>query len=352
MACCWELGFDANIISPVPWVQNMNGWIDFSSSLDPQTVFSGRPEFLGGTEGSAAWRIYSNAYTQFVYSQFSPHHHGYLSTLDKLRSRLDGAYGGIAPVAFFVVPDLYIEHYTPLYNNNFKFSSAVTFDFDVAGGERHVSDPIPNKFYWTDVVTQLKNDPYYLDFITNRDLGFPTIDPELWTMAGIESPSELDIDIVLRWIWFPNLLIAGGFSRLSTWSLDTFGGLLVTEFKTVLPKEDQPTEGWPIPIVFVKVSPWLASAGGTVDHITPLVRAAGPAPNVQDASIVDGFNRLLPNDEDDVVSVTINGVPIPEDFDFDDPFATDRLRSLMAFQPVQSYSAPTDIQRMIDANTV
>lgn len=352
MACCWAMGFDARIIEPQSWVQNHNGWIDFSGSLPVQTVFSGRPGFLGGTEGSAAWRIYSNAFTQYVYSQFSAHHHGYLSTLDKLRSRVDGAYGGIAPVAVFVVPDLYMEHYTPLYNNNFKFSSAVTYDFDVAGGERHVSDPIPNEFYWTDVVAQLKNDPYYVDFITQRDLGFPSIDPQLWVDAGIESPSELDIDIALRWIWFPQLLVAGGFSRITTWCLDTFGGLLVTEFKSTLPKEDQPLAGWPIPIIFVKYSPWIASAGGDITQFTTVAQTAGPAPGVQDASIVDGFNRLLPNNEQEVVSVTINGQQIPDDFDFDDGFATDRIRSMMSFQPVQSYSAPTDIQRMQDAPTL
>ena len=139
-----------------------------------RVVFSGRPPFLGGTHGAAAWRIYANAVSSFALHEVVSHSNGYFSTLSKLRSRSYGSYGGIAPVAVFVVPDLYMEHRTPLYNNKFRFSSAVTYEFDQAGGEVHVSDPIPNSFYWADIVRQLKNDPYYLTFISDLDRDWET----------------------------------------------------------------------------------------------------------------------------------------------------------------------------------
>jgi hypothetical protein len=343
--CCWEPGFKETIVEPSKsWVLDQDWtYVYLQSSRDYtelDVLFSSIPPFIGG-EGIAMYRTVSDELQKNVYSRhFSVGHHGqsdvpYVFTTDQYNRS-----GGMAPVVVYSVPDYYMKHYTPTWENKFEFQSAIDFSkalYDPQGpvAENAALDP-------DFLTTHLKATPYYGDFEQARSQGFPKV-PQDELPAG--SPSDDDIDINLRLVHFSQLFMAGMvFVVHSTW-LTRYASRLDLQLWIDYPRRKPSLEGLSYPIVFVQRSKYLANLQLVGDPVAKMVRTAGPAPGSSDPTIQAGFNRLYPLLDDPRISVFVNGNEFEaENNEWDDQDVSQRFARFLSWELVQDWSPPSSLQ--------
>lgn len=335
MACCWFRNELAGVISPVPFAEGTDGWCDFTHSGDvtPHDLyFSGFPDFLQGESAILAWNGYVSSLSQYAESFLRWHHNGFVDSFRFARSNLRQRTGGLHPCVVLVVPDGYMHYYTPLYDNKFHFSSGIDLRGDLN----------------TTIPRQIKAQTYYTDFIAARNLGFPRW-PDDGDPRKPQSTSELDIDINFSFVFFRNLDRAGGSWVHTNVLLSQFGGACHSEFVVKIPERDLGMfESLVVPIITVDYMTWTTGQlnQSTEYLITQYAHTAGPAPNVQDMSVIEGLNRIYPARTDDTeVGLKINDQVVDwTDSDFTDDLHVSNLIDLMRCMPVQEWSAPSDIQ--------
>ena len=192
------------ILSRMYWLDT-EGWYNF---LQPGTrdIFSGRQMFLTGDIAHQAIQRITDAMVQFIRYR-KPHHTGELEFPQYLRSEIREDFGGVAPVALFVVPDIFMDYYTPTWNLKFQFQHAIHLDGDL-------NERVPE---------ELKASPYYQEFLQARQRGFPLVPQD--AIPSDISVSELDIDIQFAYVHFPGLEMHGGRVSSVVHLLSNFGGV-------------------------------------------------------------------------------------------------------------------------------
>ena len=332
-SCCWEPNFDQEFVQDVHWTDT-GGWYNF---LDPGTrdIFSGKQTFLAGDIANRAVQRLTDALVQF--SRFrKPHHTGENEFLHYLFSDTTEDFGGVAPVAVFVVPDFYMDYGTPTWNLKFQFQHAIRFQGDLN----------------TTIPEQLKASPYYQQFLDQRASGFPGIPQDV--IPQDVSVSEQDIDIQFTYVHYAGLEMHGGRVKSVAHFLSNFGGLLKVDVGAEIPPRSftnmAGVEQMVIPVVFMKTADYLADeAAGFSDPVTyRAMNNAGPAPGSSDMSIQDGFNRIYPGRFDDgEVYLRVNEVLA--EIDFTDNVTLAQIYHLLHYLPVQAWSAPNVFQEVVDA---
>lgn len=339
MACCWRPGFNSNIVDPESWSNTSGGWFDLTDNLQPFVIFSGIPDWLTGEQGLLAWRIYADAMARFTTSYAAYHHHGEIDAPNYLRTFAGEKFGGTAPVAVFVVPDYYLNFVQLQYRNKFVWSSALDYTGDVN----------------TDIPQQLMSHPFFTEWRRWRDQEPGRGVPPQHLPDG--SISDDDIDINLSYVYFEDLRLAGGYYFHISTFLTTYGGRLVTAMNGEVPRIDPDLSGFVTPVVIVSRSQWLADIGvsgqGIDKTIAGYAFSATPGPNIDDMTILDGFNRIYPNDEDPQVRMYLNRERVEWTLsDFEDEQSTNRLQGMLDYSPVQEYSAPSEFQAPVEQITM
>jgi len=342
-SCCWFDDFQGTVSEVIDsWENGTDAWqnLNLSGDVPPHSAFfSGLPDFLRGNIGQLAWRIYSDALSQYstVFHRF--HHTGRNDVFAYGRSSVTTRSGGLHPIAVLVAPDGYVRWHTPTWRNKFHYLS------------------IPRSSVYgnnidTDFPAEVKQQQYYVEFIAARNVGFPN-----WPQNGPPPKppgvSELDVDINLGWVNFNNLDYAG-FSTAHTTALITrFGGGLHSVFSAKVPRvkieDGLPESVVVVPAVVVDYTTWIAGTANQSkqDVITEYAHTAQPGPTVnQDTSIIDGLNRIYPLSVDDAeVSLVLNDILVDwEASEWQDVLAVQNLIDLLEVIPVQDWSSPNGFQ--------
>lgn len=324
MACCWDGTFKGSTGDTKTWVQDHSGWRSFLESFDLQEYLSGFPRFPsvdGSTDMTLVFRSFADAWGSFVNHSFDAQCDGEFSTVAYSRSRVIEDFGGLVPVLFFIVPDYYINYPALLYKDKFQFTTALNYTGDV-----NVSIPEQVKM----------GDPFFLEWRTWRDTtpGQGVPNDEL-----PPSISEDDIDIVLEFVRLPNVQLAGGRVSLLNFLLDNGGGRCVSEFRLSKPPRDPDLAGLATPKIYLERTEYLAARTTGDFNFSSAAVTAGPAPEVNDDSILAGFNRLYPNNNEELIQVSVNGEDLNiSELDRDE--LRDVIFSRMRFIPPQLYANP------------
>lgn len=315
-SCCWHEDFQYEIAEEVTTWSRTTEWVDLLAMFSAQSYFTGIPDFVRGNVGLLAWRVYASAVAQYVESYFQYQHTGRPDGFRYSRSTLVERLGGVHPVVVMVVPDRYMAEATPTWNNRFHLSSALDYT------DRDLESSIPE---------QVKQGGYYQDFITARNQG----------LHGLTS--ELDIDINLSFVYFPQLEWPGGtLSHVATF-LTRFGGALNVDFRVNIPGDPPSLEGRVTPIITVSYATWVAAVQDAAidDVIATMARSAGPAPPVSDLGIVRALNRIYPQSNEGEIDLLMNGESVGWDGeDWQDDNAVALMQANFAVLPVQLWSAP------------
>lgn len=328
--CCWEREL-IDVVNPKSWKVSTDGWVELPMNED--VFFSGIPD-LAGAGTLKVWSNYASAMSQYARSTIRLSHSGHVRAFQYGRAFTTLRRGGVHPVIVFVVPDGYMQYYTPLFDRKFRFASAMDLDGDLN----------------VDIPRQAKADPYYVEFIAARNEGFPRWPND----QKPESTSELDIDINFAWVHFDNLEYPGQLYHHHTLLMTQNGYALETEFALNTPAADKPQYNEIIiPIIFVKYSAWLQalSQTSTEEAINTMAKTAGKTPSGQDDSIEEGLNRIYPmSTETPKLIFRINQQEI--DWGEDEWLgeeAVGDLQMLFNTLPVQEWSAPNAMEG-IDGN--
>lgn len=173
----------------------------------------------------------------------------------------------------------------------------------------------------------------------------------MFQQIGPESISEDDIDINLSFVHFDNLQLAGGFFFHAATILSNFGSRMVVALNGEVPRLDvDQNDDWDTPVIIVSRSGWLADlADKDADTtIAGYAHTATPGPNVQDATIIDGYNRIYKRDDVVAINAYINGIRLEwTDRDWRAITSTNDFFALLHYLPVQDYSAPSAFQRPV-----
>lgn len=254
--CCWTP--DWQFLSSRSlrfWGQDSNGWVDLWQEGDSDQVYSGSPQWADQAgEGVEAWNEINTAVGQFMgfinrpgrYSHFGESQIPRCFRTDEWRRQ-----GGAIPVAFFIVPDYYLDHVTPNHENRFAPSTALNF----------------NRGAGSDIARQLRSSGYIQNWEQWKKVtpGNSVPVPERPPSFSTET-----ISIVLKWIWFDRITFPGGSWHTTTHWLSNHGGLCRTDMRVDWPRKKPGFSGFSIPIIFLKKGYYQVEEHATNVYVGPL----------------------------------------------------------------------------------
>lgn len=335
-ACCWEKGFIGSVYPglPPPWVMPQNAWCDFSTT-GVQQYFSGIPPYIAGNMNIAAWRTFSDTITQYILdTPLPPHHWGLGDVAQYGFSESISQAGGLAPVIFLSVPDYYMNFHPDALPYLKKFHLSTALDYTA----KDLGQSIPAQIH--------ASNPFYTRWKQWQQNEAPANVPVAELPKG--TLHNDDIDIILEFVHFDNLEMAGGMVSHRFASLSRFMSRMWCEFRNNIPRVDPDISGLVTPVIALPRGEYIAAkaTAGGFDYARAAYTAR-PHSSVSDSSIIDAYNRLYPlRDEDATISMAVNNVrlQLPDEMEWNDYRVGELLRDLLYFEPVQSYSSPDNFQ--------
>ena len=138
MACCWDPGFNGNSTPPQSWSINSLGWMSLDIPTERRgAIFSGSPDWIGGGDSLTAWTVYTNAMSRYLdrrHHLINFHHHARFAQQNSpawMTTYNFQNFGGLHPVAVFVVPDYYINFIRLAYRDKYVFAEDIDFSGDL-----------------------------------------------------------------------------------------------------------------------------------------------------------------------------------------------------------------------------